>query len=83
MGLVLLYRRRTSGPGLEEYAVAAGGQQTFTLTRLTYTPGSGNLCVYVNGQLAYRDLDYTEISPTQVQFAEPLPAGAEVLFRVS
>lgn len=85
MGLVLLYKRGGSGGlgYLDEYAVAAANQQVFDLTRISYTPGTGNLSVYVNGQLAYRDLDYIETSPTQVQFVEPLPAGAEVLFRVS
>lgn len=51
------------------------GQVTFVLTDFTYTPGSGNLQVFINGQLQRNVADYTEVNPTTITLTEGVVAG--------
>lgn len=74
--------KRAGIKNTREYAVSTEGQTSFTLRELTYTPGKGNLEVYINGIRAYPDLDYIEADSRTVRFNKPLPAGAELMFRV-
>jgi hypothetical protein len=50
----------------EEHQSTTQGQTTFTLTTMTYTPGSQMLDVFYNGQRARRGIDFTETSSTVV-----------------
>jgi len=79
---VAIVLRRAGVKNAREYAVSAEGQTGFTLNELTYTPDSGALEVYVNGLRAYPVLDYIEVDSRTVRFNEPLPAGAELMFKV-
>jgi len=49
-----------------ETHTATYGQTTFTLTGMTYTPGSNNLMVIYNGAIATSGVDYTETSSSVV-----------------
>lgn len=63
-----------------EFATATSGQTVFNLTTITYTPGTNNLSVYVDGLKQYVGTDYTETNSTRVTFATGLTAGAKVEF---
>lgn len=66
---------------VQEVAVATAGQTVFNLAQ-TYTPGSLNLDVYVNG--VHQDTgDYAETSESVVTFGEGLAAGDRVLFKIN
>lgn len=61
---------------------ATAGQTLFTLTGgRSYTVGTGNLRVFVNGLRQY-PADYVETSTTSVTFTTGLQAGDEVLFEI-
>lgn len=65
-----------------EAQTATAGQTVFTLTTLTYTPGSNNLDVYING--VHQDLStYTETSTSQVTFSTALTTDDNVFFKVN
>jgi len=77
--------RATVGAAVEtvkETQTAIAGQTVFTLTSITYVPGSGNLFVYINGvkQIEGASNAYTETDPTTVTFTSGLDAGDEVQF---
>ena len=63
-----------------EFATATASQTVFNLTTVTYTPGSNNLSVYVNGLKQYVGTDYTETNSTRVTFTTGLTVGAKVEF---
>jgi hypothetical protein len=63
-----------------EKQTASAAQTVVTLTGLTYFPNSNNLSVYVNGVKYYVGDAYTETSPTQVTFVEPLTEGDRLEF---
>ena len=66
---------------VQEVAIATAGQTVFNLAQ-TYTPGSLNLDVYVNG--VHQDTgDYAETSESVVTFGEGLAAGDRVLFKIN
>lgn len=50
-------------------------QVTFVLTDFVYTPGAGNLQVYINGQLQRNIVDYTEVNSTTVTLTEGVAVG--------
>jgi len=67
---------------VQESFVATQGQTVFTLATETYTPGSLNLDVYVNG--VHQDTgDYAETSESVVTFGEGLESGDKVLFKIN
>ena len=61
-----------------ETQTATAGQTVFTLTTMTYTPGTSSLLVFVDG---LQVTDYTETSASVVTFDSGLLAGQEVTFR--
>ena len=62
----------------EDIFTATAGQTAFTLVSGTYTPGIGQLDVFINGVRQPRS-SFTETSSTMFTFkASNLPAGAEV-----
>lgn len=61
-----------------ETQTATAAQTVFTLTTITYTPGTESLLVTVDGLVV---TDYTETSATVVTFDSGLLAGQEVTFR--
>lgn len=69
------------GTVIYERYTARDGQTDFTL-QAGYIPGSHQLNVYRNGVLQLVDLDYREISPTQIQFTTPLLDGDVILLSV-
>ena len=66
--------------GGDEYQTATQGQTLFTLTTFTYTVGSNQLFVYVNGSKQVKTLNYTESSSSTVTFSNGLNAGDIVEF---
>lgn len=56
----------------------AGSQQLFTLTSFSYVPNTGSLLVFVNGQLQWSGIDYTETSSTSFTLTEGVVAGDRV-----
>lgn len=50
-------------------------QTVFVLTDYVYTPGSGNLQVYINGQLQRNVVDYAETNQTTITLVEGVVAG--------
>jgi len=65
---------------VKERATATAGQTVFNLGAITYTPGSNNLSVYIDGVRQYPGESYTETSASVVTFTSGLNIGAEVLF---
>jgi len=63
-----------------EFATPTAGQTVFTLSSLTYLPGSNDLSVYVNGLKQYVGTDYTETNSTTVTFAAGLYVHDRVEF---
>lgn len=55
--------------------IGTQGQTIFDLTDFMYTPGSGNLQVYINGQLQRLTADYTETNSTRVTLVEGVIVG--------
>lgn len=63
-----------------ERQIATASQTVFDLAGMTYSPGTNNLIVTVNG-LAVTPADYAETSSTRVTFTSGLSSGDEVVFR--
>lgn len=62
---------------VRESVVGTSGQTVIPLTTFTYTPGTDDLMVYINGTL--QDLvDYAETSETSITLVEGLVAGDRV-----
>jgi len=68
---------------VKERATASSGQTVFTLGAISYSPGSNNLSVYIDGVRQYPGESYTETSSSVVTFSSGLNVGAEVLFIVN
>lgn len=67
---------------LIEEQTATAGQTVFTLSGVSYTPGSGNLGVYINGVRQHPSV-YSETDSTTVTFSSPgAQVGDKVLFEV-
>jgi hypothetical protein len=66
----------------EEVQIATAGQTVFTLTTMSYQPGTNNLVVYVDGVNQYEGSTYSfiETSSTVVTFTAGLHVGALVKF---
>ena len=64
----------------EEVQTATAGQTVFTLTGITYTPGSNNLQVFVDGVNQIVNDSYLETNSTTVTFVAGLHLGALVKF---
>lgn len=79
--MAVVFRRAKPRPAVE-YVLGSPGQVDFTLQRVEYIPGRSELEVYINGLLAYPDLDYTVVDPRTIRLAEPLPESAELAFKV-
>ena len=73
-----------AGSGLissdSEQQTATASQTVFTLTGISYTPGVGNLAVYINGVRQFIGTSYAETSSTVVTFSEGLQVGDVVQF---
>lgn len=63
-----------------EVQTATAGQTVFTLTSVTYQPGTGNLTVFVDGVNQYEGTSYIETDGTTVTFTAGLHVGALVKF---
>lgn len=63
-----------------EVQTATAGQTVFTLTTMTYSPGTGNLTVFVDGVNQYEGTSYLETDGTTVTFTAGLHVGALVKF---
>jgi len=70
---------------IETQNPTSNGQTIFTLTQISYLPGTNNLAVYVNGSREVIDVNYTETDPTTVTFsgASNLVTTDTVVFVVS
>jgi hypothetical protein len=67
--------------GTQSQTIAATQAQTvFTLTTVTYTPGSNSLIVYVNGSKQNLATNYVETSSTAITFIDGLNVGDLVEF---
>jgi hypothetical protein len=67
----------------QEIQTATAGQTVFTLTTMTYQPGTNSLSVFVDGVNQYgpgASYAFTETSSTSVTFASGLHVGASVKF---
>lgn len=67
----------------QEIQTATAGQTLFTLTTMTYQPGTNNLAVYVDGVNQYgpgAQYAYVETSSTEITFVSGLHEGASVKF---
>lgn len=62
---------------IQEFTGSAS-QQLFNLTSFSYVPNTGSLLVFVNGQLQWSGIDYTETSSTSFTLAEGVVAGDRV-----
>ena len=63
-----------------EVQTATAGQTVFTLTTMSYAPGTGSLTVYVDGVNQYEGDSYLETNSTTVTFTAGLHVGAQVKF---
>lgn len=63
-----------------EVQTATAGQTVFTLTTMSYVPGTGNLTVFVDGVNQYEGTSYAETDSTTVTFTAGLHVGALVKF---
>ena len=63
-----------------EVQTATAGQTVFTLTTMSYAPGTGSLTVYVDGVNQYEGDSYVETNSTTVTFTAGLHVGAQVKF---
>lgn len=57
------------------------GQTVFTLST-QYSMGTGQLKVFLNGQLIEKDGWYNELNPSQVQFVSPRYTDDVIIFRI-
>lgn len=64
----------------QEIQTATAAQQVFVLTQFTYSPGSLNLAVYVNGVRQFAPMNYTETNSTTITFTVGQTLGAKVEF---
>lgn len=66
----------------EEIQTATANQTVFTLSTITYTPGTNNLSVFVDGVNQYDGASYAyvEVNSTTVTFTAGLHVGALVKF---
>lgn len=67
----------------QEIQTATAGQTVFTLTSISYVPGTNNLAVYVDGVNQYcqgSSYSYVETDSTTVTFVSGLTAGSVVKF---
>ena len=64
----------------EQTFTATSGQTVFTLTTMSYVPGTNNLVVFVDGLKQIVGVNYTETSSTVVTFTTGLHVGAVVDF---
>jgi hypothetical protein len=64
-----------------EEQTATAAQTLFTLTGITYTPGTGNIGVYINGVRQHPSV-YSETSASVITFSSGVTAGDKVLFEV-
>jgi hypothetical protein len=71
-----------TGAADQESQVATSGQTVFTLTTMTYVPGSNMLSVFIDGVNQILDEAFTETDSTTVTFTEGLHLGANVRFAV-
>lgn len=62
----------------KERITATAAQTVVNLLTTSYTPGSGNLGVYVNGLRKVSGLDYTENTATRFTMAAPLALSDKV-----
>jgi hypothetical protein len=76
------YGTSSAGRSAREAQLAGVDQSTFILATINYTPGSGDLAVYINGVRQHPDA-YTEIDTVTVIMAEFPEPGSELLFEVS
>ena len=67
-----------------EIQVAGVNQTVFTLTSISYSPGTNSLSVFVDGlnQIMGPGYAYLETSPTVVTFTESVPENSIVKFVV-
>jgi hypothetical protein len=63
-----------------EVQTATDGQTVFTLTSMTYQPGTNNLTVYIDGVNQYEGESYLETDSETVTFTDGLHEGALVKF---
>lgn len=73
--------RRAQRRGVE-FATGSPGQVDFVLQELEYIPGRSELDVYINGLLAYPEVDYLVVDARTIRLTSPLPDEAELIFRV-
>ena len=66
----------------QESQTATSGQTVFTLTTMTYVPGSNTLSVFIDGVNQILTDAYTETNSTTVTFTAGLHVGAKVRFAV-
>lgn len=64
---------------IQEKIVSRDDRVRYDLTRFNYTPGKGELEVYVMGIRYTRGIDYEETTPSSFTFNEPLPEGLIIL----
>ena len=64
----------------EQTFTATSGQTVFTLTTMSYVPGTNNLVVFVDGLKQIVGVNYTETSATVVNFTTGLHVGTVVDF---
>lgn len=62
---------------IQEFTGSAG-QTLFTLTDFSYVPNTGSLLVFVNGQLQWAGIDYTETSSSSFTLTEGVVVGDRV-----
>lgn len=70
----------TSGVSDQENQTATAGQTVFTLTTMTYVPGSNSLSVFIDGVNQQLGTAFTETNSTTVTFSSGLHVGAKVRF---
>lgn len=70
----------TSGVSDQENQTATSGQTVFTLTTMTYVPGSNSLSVFIDGVNQQLGVAFTETDSTTVTFTSGLHVGAKVRF---
>jgi hypothetical protein len=69
---------------VESQNPSTNGQDVFTLTKISYLPGTNNLSVYVNGSREALDINYTETDAVTVTFINAsLTTTDTILFIVS
>jgi hypothetical protein len=61
----------------QDFVVAGIPQQDFTIAG-TFIPGTGQTEVFLNGVKQVLSIDYTELNPTTIRMAAPVPVGQRV-----